>query len=251
MRRSAPFVAILGLFLGLAACRGPEYPNCDTDEQCADKGEVCVEGTCQQCRDDTNCAEGEQCKGGRCEVKPECVRDGDCADDKVCRSGKCQFECETNEDCGTGLECQDNRCVDPLACSDDGECTGGFKCYLGRCTDPASIPTERCDYPPIQFEFNRANLTTSARDGLQTVVDCLKSKGGTIIVEGHADERGTEEYNLALGERRARSVRDYLTRLGVDSSKLQITSKGEAEPIAYGSNEEAWAQNRRVEFIER
>jgi peptidoglycan-associated lipoprotein len=251
MRRFAPLFAVIGLALGLSACGGPKYPNCEKDSQCAEQGEVCVNGTCQECRDDTNCEEGEQCVGGRCEPKPECTRDADCSGNQICRSGECQLECESDAECGTGLECENNRCVDPLACSSDGDCEAGFVCHMGRCTDPTTIATERCDYPTVEFDFNRANLRPGVRDGLQDVVDCLKQKGGRIIVEGHADERGTEEYNLALGERRARSVRDYLVRLGVSSSKLTVTSKGETEPLDPRSTEAAWQKNRRVEFIER
>jgi peptidoglycan-associated lipoprotein len=251
MRPFALLFAVFGLVFGLSACGGPKYPNCDDDSTCSEQGEVCVNGTCQQCRDDGNCGEGQQCVGGRCEAKPECARDGDCSGNQICRSGKCQLECTGDAECGTGLACRDNRCIDPLACSGDGECEAGFVCHLGRCTDPTTIATERCDYPTVQFDFNRANLRPGVRDGLQGVVDCLSTKGGRIIIEGHADERGTEEYNLALGERRARSVRDYLSRLGVASSKLVVTSKGETEPLNPRSNESAWQENRRVEFIEQ
>lgn len=242
----------VGFSFALTACPGPQYPNCNSDKDCADKSEVCVDNTCQQCRDDSNCEDGEQCVGGRCEVKPECVRDGDCEGNQICRSGKCQLECQQDSDCGRGLECdENNRCVDPLACSSDADCEAGFTCYNGRCTDPATISTERCDYPTVRFPFNRATLDSQVRDGLQRVVDCLKQKGGTIIIEGHCDERGTEEYNLALGDRRAQAVKDYLTRLGVSPSKLRVVSKGETEPLDPNHNESAWAKNRRAEFLER
>jgi peptidoglycan-associated lipoprotein len=243
---------VLGLSWALVACpSGPEYPNCNEDEDCAEQGEVCVDGTCQQCRTDAQCAEGEQCVGGRCEMKPECVRDADCEGNQICRSGKCQLECESDDDCGRGLACRDNRCVDPLACDSDRDCDPGFTCYNGRCTDPTTIATERCDYPTVRFAFNKANLTSEVRSGLQQVVDCLQQKGGTIVIEGHADERGTEEYNLALGDRRAQAVKDYLTRLGVPASKLRVVSKGETDPADPRHNEAAWAKNRRVEFLER
>ena len=249
MRRAISLMSIVcGLVLGLAAC-GPKYPNCNDDGHCESKGEVCVDGTCQQCRDDSNCDEGQQCVGGRGEMKPECTSANDCDGNKICRGGKCVIECEADRDCGTGLECQNNRCVDPLACSSDSDCEPGMSCLGGRCSTPVS--TEHCDYPTVRFDFNRSNLRPEVRSGLQEVVDCLRTKGGTIVVEGHADERGTEEYNLALGDRRAQSVKDYLTRLGVSSSKLRVVSKGETDPIAYGSNEAAWAKNRRAEFIEQ
>ncbi|MGF1511213.1 MAG: OmpA family protein [Myxococcota bacterium] len=181
--------------------------------------------------------------------KPECVRDADCEGNMVCRSGKCQIECTSDADCGTGLACKDNRCVDPLACSSTADCEPGYSCIGGRCTDTTA--TERCDYPTVRFDFNRATLRPEVRDGLQQVVDCLKQKGGTIVIEGHCDERGTEEYNFALGDRRADAVRQYLVRLGVSASKLQIVSKGETEPLDARSTEAAWAKNRRAEFLEQ
>jgi peptidoglycan-associated lipoprotein len=69
-----------------------------------------------------------------------------------------------------------------------------------------------------------------------------------VLVEGHCDERGTEEYNLALGERRANRVKTYLVNAGVDASRLKTISYGELRPKAQGSNEEAWALNRRAHF---
>jgi peptidoglycan-associated lipoprotein len=68
----------------------------------------------------------------------------------------------------------------------------------------------------------------------------------TVSVEGHCDERGTREYNLALGERRANSVKNYLVALGVDQNRIQTISYGKERPAVSGSNEEAWAQNRRA-----
>lgn len=67
-----------------------------------------------------------------------------------------------------------------------------------------------------------------------------------VTIEGHCDERGTREYNLALGERRANAAKNYLTGLGIDGSRISVTSYGEERPVALGSNEEAWAQNRRA-----
>ncbi len=236
--------------LALVAC-GPTYPKCDTDANCADKGEVCVAGTCQQCRDDSNCAEGQQCNGGRCEAKPECTKNADCADNLVCKSGECKQECAADGDCGTGLKCSNNRCVDELACASDADCTGGMTCINARCsTDAMNASTSLCIYPTVRFEFNRWSLSADVKEQLQGVAGCLKEKSVSLTIEGHADERGTEEYNLALGERRARAVRDYLRRLGVASSQLDVISKGELEPINPESNETAWSENRRADFVE-
>jgi peptidoglycan-associated lipoprotein len=85
---------------------------------------------------------------------------------------------------------------------------------------------------------------------LEAQANWLKATPGfTVILEGHADERGTREYNLALGERRANSVKEFLVSLGVDGSRIQTISYGKERPAAEGSTSEAWAENRRVVTI--
>ena len=108
-----------------------------------------------------------------------------------------------------------------------------------------------CQFPNVRFAFNEAALDSSAQSELKAVADCIKERGATITIEGHCDERGTEEYNLALGDSRANAVRKYLERLGVPASKMNVISKGETQPIDSGSSEDAWAKNRRAEFIEQ
>lgn len=70
-----------------------------------------------------------------------------------------------------------------------------------------------------------------------------------LVIEGHCDERGTNEYNMALGDRRARSARDFLVNLGVDASRISTVSYGEEKPASLGKTEEAWAKNRRAQFV--
>lgn len=101
----------------------------------------------------------------------------------------------------------------------------------------------------VYFEFDDSSLTDEAREVLQSKVKWLRQNPDEcVIIEGHCDERGTDEYNLALGSRRAESVKDFLVKAGIDPSILSTISYGEERPAAEGSNEEAWAQNRRVEF---
>jgi peptidoglycan-associated lipoprotein len=76
----------------------------------------------------------------------------------------------------------------------------------------------------------------------------LKGNGARVVLEGHADERGTREYNMALGERRAKAVQRYLVLQGVSPAQLELVSYGEERPVATGSDDSAWAQNRRVEL---
>ncbi|MGA1841319.1 MAG: peptidoglycan-associated lipoprotein Pal [bacterium] len=100
------------------------------------------------------------------------------------------------------------------------------------------------------FEFDRYDITPEARKILADNANILKKMPKSIIqIEGHCDERGTKEYNLALGERRAASVKNYLTSLGVPDGILSTISYGEEMPIDDRSNEEAWSKNRRAHFI--
>jgi len=101
----------------------------------------------------------------------------------------------------------------------------------------------------VFFAFDRYDLDDRALAILTRNARVLQERPEVIIlIEGHCDERGTVEYNLALGERRAKAVRDHLVRLGVASHRLRVTSYGESRPFAVGSNEAAWAQNRRAHF---
>lgn len=101
----------------------------------------------------------------------------------------------------------------------------------------------------VYFDFDKYDLKPVYRDVLKGKADILKQFGEfRVIVEGHCDERGTEEYNLALGERRARAVYEYLILLGVNAAQLEMVSYGEERPAVQGNNEAAWAKNRRAEF---
>jgi peptidoglycan-associated lipoprotein len=104
----------------------------------------------------------------------------------------------------------------------------------------------------VFFEFDQSNLSDAARASLQKDADWMKTSyrmSTHATVEGHADSRGTNEYNLALGERRAAAVRDYLVSLGIDSSRINIVSKGEEQPFCTEESESCWGQNRRGHFI--
>jgi peptidoglycan-associated lipoprotein len=102
----------------------------------------------------------------------------------------------------------------------------------------------------IYFDYDRAVLRDDMKDALrsnaQKIVD--NDGWGVVTVEGHCDERGSEEYNYALGERRAASVKKYLVAMGVPANRLETVSFGEAQPKATGHDESSWARNRRAEF---
>ena len=102
----------------------------------------------------------------------------------------------------------------------------------------------------VFYDFDRSDLRPEARTTVEALAVWLNNyPAATIAVEGHADERGTREYNLALAERRANSVRDYLVALGIGTNRLSTISYGKERPAVLGSNEESWAQNRRGVFV--
>jgi len=102
----------------------------------------------------------------------------------------------------------------------------------------------------VFFETDRYDLRPDAQATLQSLAAWLNANPQvTLTLEGHADERGTREYNLALGERRANSVRQYLVSLGTNGNRLALISYGEERPEALGSDESSWARNRRTVFV--
>ncbi|MEJ2539726.1 MAG: OmpA family protein [Gemmatimonadota bacterium] len=102
----------------------------------------------------------------------------------------------------------------------------------------------------VYFDFDESALTPATERTLRAKVDILRANPSLrMSIQGHADERGSTEYNLALGTRRAEAVREFFTGFGLDGSRFAITSFGEERPAAMGSNEQAWALNRRAEFV--
>ncbi|MDH3356563.1 MAG: peptidoglycan-associated lipoprotein Pal [Desulfobacteraceae bacterium] len=102
----------------------------------------------------------------------------------------------------------------------------------------------------IHFAFDSSVLSDQAQQILNSKADYLHTNSGVkITVEGHCDERGTDAYNVALGERRAESVKNFLVDLGISANRLNTISYGEERPIAMGQNETSWAKNRRAQFV--
>ena len=100
----------------------------------------------------------------------------------------------------------------------------------------------------IYFDFDRFDIRADARPVLRGNAAAISDASGKVTIEGHCDERGSAEYNLALGERRANAVKRYLVDLGVSSSKLRTVSFGEERPAVQGHDESAWRYNRRADF---
>ncbi len=112
-------------------------------------------------------------------------------------------------------------------------------------------PSAKLKLPAVHFDFNRYNIRKMDLAKLNKSAKLIKEGNKTMIIEGHCDERGTSEYNRALGERRAKSVRNYLISQGVAAGKLNAISRGEDMPVDPGHNEAAWAKNRRASFIDK
>ena len=204
---AAAFVLSAGLFG--SGC-GPKYPNCEEDGDCK-AGEFCVNQLCQKCRSDADCGPGMQCNAGACDPIPN-------------------------------------------YCDDSHPCPGGQTCVSNRCEMAASEPEEvrpvssgPCQLETVYFDYDSSTLEPSARDQIAKNANCIRERGMSgVRVTGYTDPRGTEEYNLALGDRRARSVEQYMQSLGVEKGKTSTSSMG--EEMARGDDESGWAKDRRVEF---
>ena len=214
MRMAIQAAGAAALFIGTVfamGCSTPEYPTCENDEVCH-TNEHCVNGQCQQCRDDSDCPAGQSCASGRCEPIPGW--------------------CGSDADCPPGQECIDNRCVAPAVVE-----------------TPMETPTA-CTLSSVNFAYDADEITSGAGSTLQANAECIQSRDiPHVTIVGHCDPRGTEEYNLALGHRRAQGVQAYMGRLGVQRSRMGTQSMG--EEMARGSSESGWARDRRADIEER
>jgi len=142
-------------------------------------------------------------------------------------------------------------CASDEAANSGGANAGGSSSTNNGVTQGAVTPGTVEDFQQnvgdrVFFETDRYDLSADAQSQLQKQAAWLKQYPAvTVTVEGHCDERGTREYNLALGERRANAVANYLTALGVDAGRLSVISYGKERPQCTDSNEACWAQNRR------
>jgi peptidoglycan-associated lipoprotein len=142
-----------------------------------------------------------------------------------------------------------------ISCAGSGRKGKGYEDIgTGKGIEDTTIPGEGLDgrlygLNDINYEFDKSSLTPTAQGILKANASWLKTNSTAVVeIEGHCDERGTTEYNLALGDRRARSARDYLVTLGISSSRLKTISYGEEMPLDPGHTEAAWAKNRRAHF---
>ena len=249
------FIVAASLLL-FTACK-PTYPKCDNDDHCAEKGEYCVNGMCQQCRDSKDCPKGQNCNKGRCDkIIGYCESPEDCTNGQACINNRCG-PCTADSQCVAGSKCKAGKCLSAGQCVSDEDCPENHECKDGSCVAPPPdtgvTGTDPCGkigmtpLPTIYFDFDEFVLSSESTQALQQAVNCLKKVDRRVRLEGHCDSRGTEEYNLALGDRRGRSVLRYLLRLGAPRNRLRTVSKGKLEATGY--NEASWAKDRKVTFI--
>ncbi len=117
-------------------------------------------------------------------------------------------------------------------------------------TENQTAPELRRALDSIYFSFDSAGLDTAARDILEKTYQTMKGQSGIKLrIEGNCDERGSEEYNIALGEKRAKAAKKYLSTMGIDAGRLSTISYGKDKPAATGHDEAAWEKNRRDDFV--
>jgi peptidoglycan-associated lipoprotein len=234
MRRVLVTVAALASLAALSGCPAkPKSGECKTSEDCKDQqgfGKVCVEGRCQECAADADCKAGFVCRTNKCVPKPECTADADCGEGKKCQSERCVA---VRDEAAEARKRQEE------------EEAAARNAAAKACSGDASAFT-------VHFGFDQSTLTGEAQGTLQKLADCLKkAPARRVLVQGNCDERGTTQYNIALGARRAEAARKYLADLGA-AGKLETVSFGKEKPICTESTEDCWARNRRVDFqVER
>jgi len=139
----------------------------------------------------------------------------------------------------------------PAAPAEAEKPTGPVTAMAAPPAEAAAVTEERkSPFRDIHFDFDKSFIRPDAKPVLEEIAAWMKKNpGARLLIEGHCDERGTAEYNMALGERRAESARAYLVSLGVSREVLSTVSFGKEKPLDPGHNEEAWAKNRRAHFV--
>jgi peptidoglycan-associated lipoprotein len=248
------FAVAIAAVAFLAVGCGPKYPNCENEEHCKEHGEHCVDKLCRECGSNDHCVAktGDACKicsaNNTCVKEPGCCKSdmdcpgGKCWKNEGAETGRCGGECRTDGDCPADKECIGEKCVaKKKAGCEPGSCGPGKKCTDGICV-------WACQFESVYFDFNESSLTSAARKVLAKNVECSNTIGVPFSIEGHCDERGTEEYNLALGQRRANSSQRFLKKKGVKKDTMDTISYGEERPVCSESSESCWWRNRRAEF---
>jgi peptidoglycan-associated lipoprotein len=222
------------------ACDGPKYPTCENDQQCNTDGHagVCVNAKCVECRDDRGCGAGRTCQANACADIP-----GYCDASHACSDG---------QTCGVDSRCVRPKKVEPqsfVECDETRLCERGAHCENGHCVQPPQGGPGCTDFPAPHFDYESPELRADSRATLERLASCVLKgtlKGGEVLLTGHCDSRGEQEFNMSLGDNRAQAVRLFLVGLGVPADKLRTSSRGELDAV--GVDEAGWANDRRVDI---
>jgi peptidoglycan-associated lipoprotein len=233
MRRLFLATLVTASLASLTGCPAkPKNGECKTSQDCLEQqgfGKVCVEGRCQECAADADCKDGFVCRTNKCVPKPQCAQDSDCPSGQKCQAERCVADrsAQDAEDARRRAEEEAARRAVPPECADGAAFT-------------------------VRFGFDQSTLVGDAQGTLQKLADCLKrAPAKRVTIAGNCDERGTTQYNIALGARRADAARKYLADLGVQA-KLETVSYGKEKPVCSEQTEDCWAKNRRDDFqVER
>ncbi len=267
-RRFVPVAACLALGFGLAACKKPAYPKCKKDKHCkVDLGEKCVDGSCQNCTTDADCAGkgvNTKCAEFRCqdpsqvtssgpgggEIGDPCASQPDCSGGWACTEGKCA-------QCTDDVQCSPSTCnLDTGRCSNTGQCQTDDQCKMDEICDGGTCVfsggsggggTGPCGVDAVFFGFDDDSVGDKQGAELEALAKCIAEQNRQVILEAHADNVGTEEYNILLTERRGDSVKKVLIEKGAPEALLQVLAKGNLE--ATGATEPERSKDRRVQFV--
>jgi peptidoglycan-associated lipoprotein len=252
-RKALVFICLAGAacFLLTGCPESVKYPACEGDTDCH-TGEKCVNQQCVSCSTDSECGAGSTCVAGACQKAANfCSGIAECPKGEVCVNNLCTA-CQTNDQCGTGSVCVAGICQAGKSCVKDDDCAEDEDCVNSVCQKGGSVrvttkpPT--CTPEAVYFGFDQYSLSDESHRTLQKDFECMQAnKERTIRVVGMTDPRGTVEYNIGLSDDRAQSVITYLSRLGVDPSRMHKVPKGKEE--AHGTDEQGWSHDRRVEFV--
>jgi len=263
-------VGLLGVGTVVVGCA--KYPSCKKDKDCrAEAGEHCVGGVCQSCKTDADCVArtpaGQPtwtCNAYRCgppgatdgavtggggSIGAPCTQASDCVG-FVCKEGVCSL-CSSDLDCPSGsCAMGSGTCLLANPCHTDDECAMDEICDTGVCVFSDVQPSEGggpCGLPAVYFGFDSDELTPTTQEELIAAADCMIQQERPLILEAHADETGTEEYNILLTERRGSMVRTFLAGKGVPIERMQVIAKGSLESKA--TDDASRAKERRVSFL--
>lgn len=256
MRYSTARLPLLFFFLVLASgfamtgCpdKKPKFPNCSKDKDCKD-GQHCFNKHCSECSEDAHCESHETCNGGSCIVKSgKCNDKTDCTAGQICENNTCTA-CSEDAQCGTDSRCANGACLTRGSCNENEDCEDDEDCIDNQCQreGEGGEPDLSCKLDSVYFGFDEFTVSEQSKEPLASTSQCLQeAPERNVVVEGHTDDQGTDEYNIALSDKRGRSVADFLARLGIDPARLRVVPKGETE--ASGTDEDSRAQERRVDF---